>query len=299
MPSKILITGGTGLIGSRLTQRLIEKKHKVSILTTSAVRAEESGAFYWNLKDKYIDRRAFEDVDHIIHLAGAGVADERWTKERKKLIYDSRVANTRLLFERAKGHKIKGIIAASAIGYYGMDTADAWVDEKTERGSDYLSDVVVDWEESIDSFEEIMAQVVKFRIGVVLDPSGGALPKISKPIRMGMGSPLGNGKQWLSWIHSEDLVKMVLFALDSNLSGTYNAVAPNPVTNTDFTKAVAKKLGRSLWLPNAPAFVLKMVFGELAQVVLGGNRVKSDKIEKKGYSFDYPQLDAALANLLN
>ena len=159
--------------------------------------------------------------------------------------------------------------------------------------------MVVDWEKAIDSFAEIMEQVVKLRIGVVLDPAGGVLPKISKPIRMGVGSSLGNGKQWMSWIHSEDLVKMILFALDSNLSGTYNAVAPNPVTNTDFTKAVAKKLGRSLWLPNAPAFILQLVFGELAQVVLGGNRVKSDKIEKKGFSFDYPQLDTALADLLN
>ncbi|MCP4460030.1 MAG: TIGR01777 family protein [Cytophagales bacterium] len=298
MPSKILITGGTGMVGSRLTQRLIEKKDKVSILTTSAVRAEETGAFYWNLKDQYIDYRAFEDVDYIIHLAGAGVADERWTKERKKIIYDSRVANTRLLFERSKGYGIKGIIAASAVGYYGMDAGDQWVDEKTSHGNDFLSDVVVDWERAIDSFGEIMEQVVKLRIGVVLDPVGGALPKISKPIRLGVGSPLGNGQQWLSWIHSEDLAKMILFALDSNLSGTYNAVAPNPITNADFTKAVAKELNRSLWLPNAPAFILKMVFGELAQVVLGGNRVKSNKIKKKGFSFDYPQLDAALMELL-
>lgn len=299
MSSKILITGGTGLVGSRVTQRLNEKKHRVSILTTNAVRTKEAGVFYWNLKDKYIDVKAFEGVDYIIHLAGAGVADKRWTKERKKLIYDSRIANTNLLFERAKGHGIKGIIAASAIGYYGMDSSEQWQDEKTKRGNDYLSDVVVDWEEAIDSFEEIMKFVVKLRIGIVLDSAGGALPKISKPIYMGVGSPFGNGKQWMSWIHAEDLVKMILFVLDSNLSGTYNAVAPNPVTNTDFTKAVAKKMGRSLWLPNAPAFILKMGLGALSQIVLGGNRVKSDKIKKKGFSFDYPKLDAALADLLD
>ena len=298
MPSKILITGGTGLVGTRLTQRLIEKKHKVSILTTSAVKAEENGAYYWNLKDKYIDSRAFDGVDYIIHLAGAGVADERWTKSRKKIIYDSRIANTRLLFERSKGHGIKGIIAASGIGYYGMDTGDKWVDEGSDDGNDFLSNLVVDWEKAIDSFGEIMERVVKLRIGVVLDHSGGALPKIARPIRIGVGSPLGSGQQWISWIHVEDLVKMILFAVENNLIGTYNAVAPNPVTNTEFTKAVAKRLGRSLWLPNAPAFILKIVFGELAKVVLGGNRVKSNKIEKESFSFEYSQLDAALADLL-
>ncbi len=298
MSSKILITGGTGLVGTRLIQKLIDKKHKVSILTTSAIRADEEGAFYWNLKDNYIDHRAFEAVDYIVHLAGASLADERWTKNRKKVIYDSRVANTNLLFERSKGHGIKGIIAASAIGYYGMDTGEQWMDEKSEEGNDFLSKVVVDWEKSIDTFKETMKHVVKFRIGIVLDSEGGALPKITKAIRTRVGSPLGRGNQWMSWIHSEDLVKMILFALDSNLSGTYNAVAPNPVTNADFTKAVADKFGRSLWLPNAPAFILKLVFGEFAQVVLGGNRVKSENIKKKGFSFDYPQLDTALMNLL-
>ena len=298
MPSKILITGGTGLVGTRLVHKLKESKNEVRILTTNAVRAEGLDAFYWNPKDQYVDRRAFKDVDYIIHLAGAGVANERWTAQRKKLIYDSRVATTYLLHERSKENGIKGIIAASAVGFYGMDTDDQFVDEKSNRGNDFLSDVVCDWEGAVDSFSETMDKVVKLRIGVVLDPLGGALKKIARPIRYGVGARLGNGKQWMSWIHVEDLVKMILFALEKEISGSYNAVAPNPVTNAGFTESVAKTLHKPLWLPNIPGGVLRTFFGEFAQVVLGGNRVKSKKIENEKFEFEYPQLDDALVDLL-
>ena len=298
MPSKILITGGTGLVGRRLAQKLKERKNEVRILTTSAVHAVKSDAFYWNPKDRYVDRRAFVGIDYIIHLAGASLADERWTTQRKKLIYESRVSATYLLQERSKENGIKGIIAASAIGFYGMDTGDHEVDEKSKCGNDFLSNVVIDWEEAIDSFSETMEQVVKFRLGVVLDPSGGALKKIAKPVRYGVGTPLGNGKQWMSWIHVEDLVKMILFALETKLSGTYNAVAPNAVTNEEFTKLVARQFHRPLWLPNVPRLVLRIFLGELAQVVLGSSKVRSKKIEKEKFDFEYPRLDMALLDLL-
>ncbi len=298
MPSNILITGGTGLVGSELIKALSKKKYGIKILTTSAVRAERDDAFYWNLKDQYIDYNAFEDVDAIVHLAGAGVADKKWTKERKQLIYDSRVRNTELLFDRAKGHGIKTMVAATAIGYYGLDAGDQSLNENSKRGNDFFSEVVGDWEEAIDLFNDEFERVVKLRIGVVLSPKGGALPKITKPIKFWVGAPLGSGRQWMSWIHMDDLIKMILFALETESSGTYNAVAPNPVTNSQFTTAVAKQMKKPLWLPNIPPFVLKMVFGELAQVILGGLRVESAKIEKKNFRFDYPELDGALTDLL-
>jgi len=299
MPSKILITGGTGLVGTKLTKALRDRGDEVCILTTSAIRAEDPDAFYWNLKDQYIDHRAFEEVDYIIHLAGAGVAEKRWSEKRKKLIYDSRVKNTNLLFERSKGYPIKGLIAASAIGFYGMDTGEKWLNEADARGTDFLSDVVADWEESIRQFEEIDTRVVMLRIGIVLSTDGGALKKMAPPFRFGLGAPIGSGKQWMSWIHEDDLVGMILFSLDNELKGVFNAVAPHPVNNAEFSKALAKAFDKPFWLPNVPSFGLKLVFGEMARVVLGGNRVKADKIKKAGYAFKFNKIDEALRDLLN
>ncbi|MEQ9231953.1 MAG: TIGR01777 family oxidoreductase [Cyclobacteriaceae bacterium] len=297
MPSKILITGGTGLVGTKLTDELLAKNHEVRILTTSALRAEEEDAFYWNLKDQYIDQRAFEGLDYIVHLAGAGVADKRWSEERKKVIYDSRIKNTALLCERAKGHGVKGIIAASAIGYYGFDTGDELMTEESERGDGFLSDVVVDWEREVEEFERIVDHVMMVRIGIVLSTEGGALKQMAPPFKLGVGSPLGNGKQWMSWIHIDDLVGMIIHGLENNSSGIFNAVAPNPERNKDFSKTLATSLNRPMWLPNVPAFILKIVFGELAQVVLGGNRVSAKKIVDAGYSFKFEDLATALTDL--
>lgn len=298
MASKILITGGTGLVGTKLTNALRTRGDEIRILTTSAIRAEQPDAFYWNLKDQYIDYRAFEGVDYIIHLAGAGVADKPWSEKRKKLIYDSRIKNTNLLFERLKGSKVKGVIAASAIGYYGMDTGEKWLNEADARGTDFLSDVVADWEEAIFSLNERAERVTALRIGIVLSTDGGALKKMAPPFRYGLGAPIGTGKQWMSWIHEDDLVGMILFALDKELEGVYNAVAPHPVTNAEFSRVLAKTLGKPFFLPNVPAFALKLVFGEMARVVLGGNRVKADKIKKAGYPFKFNKIDEALRDLL-
>jgi uncharacterized protein (TIGR01777 family) len=298
MSSKILITGGTGLVGTKLTHALKARGCEVRILTTSAVRAEKPDAFYWNLKDQYIDHHAFEGVEYIIHLAGAGVADKSWTKERKQLIYDSRVKNTQLLVERSKEYPIKGIVAASAVGYYGMDTGDSELSEDDQRGKDYLSDVVVDWEQSIALFQEQDRKVAALRIGIVLSTDGGALKKMMMPFKLGIGSPIGNGKQWMSWIHEDDLVEMILFAMDNQLTGVYNAVGPAPVTNAQFSQTLAKVLNKPFWAPNVPSFVLKLMYGELANVVLGGNKVSSRKIEKAGYIFKFNKLSEALTDLL-
>lgn len=268
------------------------------ILTTSAIRAQQPDAFYWNLKDQYIDSHAFEDTDYIIHLAGAGIADKRWSESRKKLIYDSRVKNTQLLFERSKGYPIKGLVAASAVGFYGMDTGDKQLSENNERGKDFLSDIVVDWEKANAQFEERDLRVAMLRIGIVLSTEGGALKKMALPFKLGIGSPIGSGKQWMSWIHEDDLVEMILFALDNQLSGTYNAVAPEPTTNKEFSRTLAHVLAKPFWAPNVPAFVLRLLYGELAYVVLGGNKVASKKIQKTGFTFKFNNLKDALTHLL-
>lgn len=298
MPRKILITGGTGLVGSKLRAALEARGDTVTILTTSALRAEREDAFYWNLKDRYIDSRAFEGVDYIVHLAGAGVADKRWTAKRKKEIYDSRIENTKLLAERAKGHSIKGIVAASAIGYYGLDTGKEWVNESAPAGSDFLAHVVVDWEKSIETFSTLTNKVVAIRIGVVLSTEGGALPKMMTPFRLGVGSAIASGRQYMSWIHIDDLVGIFLHALDTDIAGIYNGVAPQPVTNAEFSKSLAAVLKKPFWFPNVPAFMLRLIFGELAGVLLGGNRVHAGKIQKAGYTFRHSTLASALKDLL-
>ena len=298
MPSKILITGGTGLVGTKLTQALKASGNEVSILTTSAVRAQQPDAFYWNLKDQYIDFQAFENVDYIIHLAGAGIADKPWSESRKKLIYDSRIGNTNLLFERSKGYPIKGIVAASAVGFYGMNTDDRQLSEADGRGNDFLSDIVVDWERAIMQFEERDTRTVALRIGIVLSTDGGALKKMVLPFKLGIGSPIGSGQQWMSWIHEDDLVEMILFALDNQISGIYNAIAPEPVRNSDFSRTLAMVMGKPYWAPKVPAFILRMLYGELANVVLGGNKVSSKKIQTAGFSFLYKNLKDALTQLL-
>ncbi len=299
MASKILITGGTGLVGSKLTSELRKKGHLVNILTTSATTAEKEGYYYWNIKDQYIDLNAFDGVEYIVHLAGAGVADKRWTEKRKKIILESRTKSTALLAERAKNHKLKAFLSASAVGIYGFNTGDKWLDEESDQGNDFLAEVVQAWEHEVDGFEGIAKRVVKLRIGIVLSTEGGALKEMLPPFKWGVGSPLGSGKQWMSWIHIDDLVDMFVRGIEKDLNGTYNAVGPSPVTNKEFSSLVAKTLGKPMWLPNVPSFILRLIFGELSQVVLGGNRVKSKKIEKAGFTFKFKNLESALKDLLN
>jgi uncharacterized protein (TIGR01777 family) len=298
MASKILITGGTGLVGSVLVNELRKKKYEVRLLTTQAIRANGHDFFYWNPKDGYIDAKAFDGVDAIVHLAGTAVAEKRWTKKRKKEIYESRVDATRLLHRFAKRHHIGTLVAASAVGYYGFDTGDVLMTEDMPAGTEFLAYVVRDWEGAIREFESETASVSIFRIGIVLTTKGGALKELLRPIKWGVGSHLGTGRQYMSWIHLDDLVGMIIMAMERQLSGTFNAVAPHPVTNKEFTREVAAVLGKKLWLPAVPGFLLKLAFGELALVVLGGNNVSADRIIKAGYTFRFKRLPEALKNLL-
>jgi uncharacterized protein len=298
MANKILITGGTGLVGSRLSEVLLSAGHQVVHLSRTASKSGTIETFKWDIKEGLIDEGVFEGVTHIIHLAGAGVADARWTDKRKKEILDSRVKSTRLLYEYAKrlNLQLTAFISASAIGIYG-DTGDLIVDETTKRGAGFLADVVEEWETAVDQFQEI-TKVAKIRIGVVLSAEGGALAAIAQPVKLYAGAPLGSGKQYMSWIHDDDLVEIFQFAMDHDLEGVFNAVAPNPVTNQKLTQLIAKALRKPLFLPNVPSFMMKLILGQMAEMVLMGTNVSSKKIEEAGYNFEYSDCEKAISNLI-
>jgi uncharacterized protein (TIGR01777 family) len=248
-----------------------------------------------------MDPKALIGVDAIIHLAGAGIAEKRWTPERKKEILESRTQSSELLFETLKSspNQVKAVISATAIGYYGLTTLDQWCTEESPAGTDFLATVTKAWEDSLKSTETLDKRLIMLRIGVVLSNKGGALLEMAGPVKWGVGAPLGSGKQWVSWIHVEDLCRMFLHALENeNMAGVYNAVAPNPVTNRELNKAIAQALHRPLTLPPVPEFVLKIILGEMTQIVVNGARVSCDKIKSTGFEFIFADARGAVKNLL-
>lgn len=290
----ILISGGSGLIGQKITQLLELKGYSVAWLSRSQ---QQQKSFLWDVDKQTIDPEAVEWADAIIHLAGAGVAEKRWTGERKKLILDSRIRSTRLLYEAVDktAEKPNAFISASAVGYYGSNTGTSLMEETQEPGSDFLAQVVVAWENETKKMEELHLRTVMLRIGIVLDATGGALGEMMKPP---IAAPLGNGDQWMSWIGIEDLARMFVFALEkTTLQGVFNAVSPNPATNQELTQAAAQTKGKRYVGIGVPGFVLRLVLGEMAAIVLGGNRVSSQKIQKAGFDFDFPDLIPALKHI--
>ena len=302
MTTSILITGASGLIGKRLTDLLLQKGYRVSHLG----RARKAGAipsFVWNIETGEMDPQSLNDVDVIIHLAGAGVAEKRWTSARKQEILSSRTKSSALLCSTLKNsrHQVKTVISASAIGIYGFEIDDGnFLSEESSPGNNYLAKVVLDWEKEVDQIALLGIRVVKIRIGIVLSDQGGALKEMANPIKYGVGAPLASGRQIISWIHLEDLCSIFMLVVqDEKLQGAYNAVGPQPVTNEEMTVAIAKVLGRPLWLPNIPAFILRLILGEMAEVVIHGSRVSSQKIQEKGFSFQFSALEPALRNLFH
>jgi uncharacterized protein (TIGR01777 family) len=299
--NKVLITGASGLVGSRLTELLLSKKMEV----VHVGRTKRNGSvpsFAWDVDKQQMDAKALAGVDAIVHLAGAGVADKRWTPTRKKEILDSRVQSTRLLFQTLKEekHSVKNIVSASAIGYYGFGLSDQLFTEERPPATDFLASVTTEWEKEVDAIRELEIRVVKIRIGIVLSNKGGALKEMARPIQFGVGAPLGTGQQVMSWIHIDDLCEMFCKAIqDRSLAGAYNGVAPNPVTNAELTKAIASILKKPLWLPNVPPFVLRLLVGEMADIVVNGSKVSAEKILATRFKFQYWQIDDALRNLLS
>ena len=292
----ILITGGSGLVGQQITQLLEKKGYEVAWLSRSA---QGKKSFLWNVEKGEIDRNAIEWADAIIHLAGAGVAEKRWTGERKKLILESRTQSTQLLFSAIEKSEKKPstFVSASAVGFYGFNTGTSLVDESSRPGSDFLAEVVIAWENEVKKMESLQLRTVLLRIGIVLDAEGGALGEMLKPP---VAAPLGSGDQWMSWIHIEDLARMFVFALEkTTLQGIFNAVGPFPATNQQLTKEAAAAKGKPYLGIGVPGFALKLILGEMAAMVLGGNRVSSQKIQKAGFEFEFPELKAALKDIFS
>ena len=290
--AKILVTGGTGLVGRRLTALLTEKNHEVRILSRNPKNINE---FKWDFSKGFLDNKAIENIDYIIHLAGAGIADKRWTKERKEVIVNSRVATANLIFDKIKSQNIplKGFISASGSNYYGAQTTAKVFKESDAVGTDFLGQVCQKWEAAANQFKELNIPVTILRTGVVLSKTGGALEKMRTPIV----SPLGSGNQYMAWIHIDDLCNLYIKAVEENFVGVYNTVSPEFHTSKTFSKALAKAIKR-LYLPIAvPSFLLKLVFGELAIILLHGSRLSSGKLEKKGFVFKYKELKRALESL--
>lgn len=295
----ILITGGSGMIGSRLTDVLIDNGHHVSHLSRSKNNRPVK-TFLWDPAKSNIDGEAFEGIDVVIHLAGAGIADKRWTRARKKEILLSRTVSTQLLNEALSRipNQVTALISASGISIYGLENSGRSFDEQDPPGSDFMAGVTVAWEKEVDKIADSV-RVVKMRTGVVLSESGIAMRKLTLPVRLFVGAPLGSGEQYVNWIHIEDVCRMYLRAVeDVTMSGAYNAVAPNAVTNRELTRELARALKRPLWLPPVPGFLVKAIAGEVADVVLNGGRVSSKKIEQTGFAFRFPNIRNALNDLL-
>lgn len=300
MTSKILITGGSGLVGRRLTKHLLKAGHKVNWLTRSGKSMPGVKSYPWNVDKNDCDPKALEGVEAIVHLAGEGVAQKRWTPAQKQKILTSRTQSTRLLHNvlKKQKHNVQTFISASAIGYYGSDNGNHWLTENSAKGNDFLADVVDQWESTVDEITSLGLRTVKLRIGVVLSSHGGALEKMLRPIKWGVGAPLGSGKQYVSWIHIDDLCRLFMHCLaNDEAKDVYNAVAPNPVMNTQLTKALAKAVHRKIALSKIPAFILKLTLGERANLVLGGARVKTIKLPGIDFSFHYEHIVDALENL--
>lgn len=301
MPKMVLITGASGLVGTKLTEVLLEKGYNVSHLGRQRTSKKYVKPYIWDIPKGFIEDGALENANIVVHLAGAGVAEKRWTKFRKQEILQSRVQTTRLLFNNLAGRHspCELVVAASAVGIYGLDTGSKWQSEDTPPGDGFLAGVTKVWEQEIRKLEELKLRVVTLRTGIVLSNLGGALPKMVLPVRYNMGAALGSGKQYMSWIHIADLCAMFTKAIeDSSLNGVYNAVAPCPVTNSEFTRCLADAMGKKLWLPRVPGLGLRILLGEMAQLVLGGNRVSADKICSWGFKYQFDKLQPALESLL-
>ncbi len=299
---RVLITGGTGMIGRRLTAALVADKIEVRLLSRNAEAAEERStgvtAFTWN-PDELAPVEAFDGVQAVIHLAGEPV-DGRWTAAKKRRIRDSRVSGTANLVAALgrldEAARPAVLVSASAIGYYG-ETGDDAKPETAPAADEFLSEVCSAWETAATGAEAHGLRVVRLRIGLVLDPDGGALGKMLPLWKLGLGGPMGSGRQWMAWIHRDDLVALMRFAIDTDVSGALNATAPTPVRQADFSKALADELGVRAFLP-APTFALKIALGEFSVEVLGSRRVVPERTQEVGFVYRYPRLEDALAELL-
>ena len=302
MKKNILITGGSGFVGKHLTNLLITNGYSVSILSRNSKQNSFDISYYqWDVMKNLIDEKAILNSDFIIHLAGENIAEKRWTSKRKAEIIDSREQSTRLLYSVLKKNnkKLEAFVSASAVGIYGAINGDEICTENTPPENDFLGSTCQKWEASVDKIQDLGIRTVKIRTGLVLGKEDGFLKQLIPIFKLRLGSALGSGKQYMPWINIDDLSAIYLEAINnSNMIGTYNAAINDNTTNTVFSKTLAKIYGYSLWLPNIPAFLIQLALGEMAQIILKGRRVSSEKIEKIGFKFQFKELEQAIRECL-
>jgi uncharacterized protein len=295
--SSVLITGGSGLIGRYLTSLLLHEGYNVSHLSRKAGYFDKVKVFQWDPERKIIDPDLFEGIDYVVHLAGANIGEKRWTKKRKEEIIGSRVDSVRFLYETITENRIKllAFISASAVGYYGLKTSNKIFIEEDLPSTDFIGTTCWLWEETADLFINISNRVVKIRTAVVIEKEDSALSKLMKPGKFGFLVQTGNGLQYMPWIHINDLCSIYLKAIeDSTIIGAYNAVSPQHVTHKNFIGTLSKVMQKPIFPIAVPAFILKIILGEMSDIILNGSRVSSEKLQKTGYWFIFSNLEDAL-----
>lgn len=302
MKKNVLITGGTGFIGKYLTAELLKKGYSVSILTRNSKPNTDGISYYiWDVSSQQMEEAALLNADYIIHLAGENIAEKKWTAKRKEEIRDSRIQSAELIYSVLKKNnkQIEAFVSASGIGFYGAVNGEGICTENTLPANDFIGKTCQEWENAADLMAGLGIRTVKIRTGMVLGKNEGVLKKLTPIFKRGLGSALGSGKQYMPWIHVHDLCRMYIEAIENkNMSGAYNATINDSTTNLSFTKELANSLGRPLWLPNVPAFLIRLGMGEMSNIVLTGRRVSSDKIKKLGFRFQFKNLKKALKDCL-
>ncbi len=303
---KILVTGGTGFVGKKLITTILKKGYQVTALCRSIEKArkilgDQVEIIRWDSEEELNDVKFLETIDGVIHLAGENVFDKRWNEEQKEKLFNSRILVTRKIISAAnkvwlKNNQEKFFLSASAIGFYG-DRDDEVLTEKSPLGQGFLSELSLSWEEEVQSLHDSIRKIW-LRIGVVLGKNGGALEKMTPIFKLGLGGKLGSGKHWMSFIHIDDLISLIIFIIENkNVSGVINGTSPHPVTNLEFTKTLGKVLHRPTFF-SVPAFMIKVILGEVSTIVLSSQRVLPERALEMGFQFKYPKLETSLKDIL-
>ena len=298
---KILISGATGLVGKKLARKLFERGYQVEILVRSKSTKSDFKSYVWDYKNGLLEEGALDNTYIFIHLAGASISN-RWTKSYKEEIYKSRVDSAQFIYDEMQKKNIhpEAVISSSAVGIYGQPTSQQIFTENDKPAEDFLGKVCKDWEEKAYQVKNLGSRVVCVRTSTVLSEKGGALEVLKKPIELNFGAVLGSGEQYFPWIHLDDLVNIYIKAVeDVSMNGAYNASAPDFVNNKTLTEKIASHLGKTIWLPHIPGFIIKTILGEMSTLALDGSRISSKKIESSGFKFIYSDLDKALSDVIN
>ena len=303
MKKNVLITGGTGFVGRHLTDLLVENGFSVSILSRSKRTNTENIFYYiWDVEKQFIEEEAIQKADYVIHLAGANIGEKRWTNKRKAEILSSRELSAQLIYNSLLKYdkNLEAFVSASAVGIYGAMNGRAICNEEMQPANDFLGQTCQKWEAAANQFEKLGIRTVKIRTGLVLGKEDGFLKKLVPIFKLRLGSALGTGKQYMPWIHIDDLCRIYLEALKNPLmAGAYNAAITDDTTNELFSKTLSKLYGYAVWLPNVPSFLIKIALGEMAKLALTGRRVSSEKITKLGFRFQFKELEEALKDCIS